>query len=297
MSVTPILLIGAQKSGTSYLFRILEQDKRISRARLKEPKIFSKPIHDDDDFFAHFGMMPNHKYALDGSTSYLHVPGTADRVAQRLGTRIPVIAVLRDPVERAISGYLHEVKHGRELRPPEEVFNLPHDLDTATEAEDVAIHQAWRRGEIQPHNQPELRYRDPFFQFRYFTNSFYRSQLTPWLELFPELKLVDFRELKSQPSMTAEKVFAWLGLSPVEHIEIPESRNQTRLNALKALRANRILMHDHSRPGFFKLWSRQRALFRQLKTSKPALPEDLCKPLRDSYEELFHEEITRVGSK
>lgn len=291
--VVPILLIGAQKSGSSYLFRLIAQDPSIARARLKEPKILSKPMHDGSAFLSHFSIGPDHRFVLDGSVSYLHVAGTAARAAAELGTDIPVLAVLRDPVERAVSGYLHEVKHGRELRAPDEVFDLPPDPAEAIAAEDQAINAAWRRGLIQPHKPPSARYSDPVFQFRYVANSWYRNQLSPWLAAFANLRLVDFAALRSDPAGIAAQVHAWLGLPATAPVSIRQASNPTVLSLWTALRENRALAHDHVRPGLLDVWGRQRALFRRLRTDKPSLPVGLAETLRGEFDLLKQEEAAR----
>lgn len=287
----PILLIGAQKSGSSYLFRLIAQDPTIAQARLKEPKIFSKPMHDRDEFLSFFRIAPEHIFVLDGSVSYMHVAGTAEQVARRLGTIMPVLVVLRDPVERAVSGYLHEVKHGRELRLPAEVFDLPGDLDDAVAAEDEAIQAAWRRGVVQPHNPPKERYRDPFFQFRYVGNSCYARQLTPWFREFCNMRLVEFDDLRADPVGVAARVRAWIGLDNTAPVEIKQARNPTRLSVLQALRENRALLHDYQRPGLLQVWNRQQTLLRQLRAEKPTLPLALAEKLRRSYTTFRHQEL------
>ncbi|SFC96473.1 Sulfotransferase domain-containing protein [Thiohalospira halophila DSM 15071] len=293
MQATPILLIGAQKSGSSYLFRLIAQEPCIARAPLKEPKILSKPMHDGSDFLSHFSISPDDRFALDGSTSYLHVAGTAERAAAQLGTDIPVLVVLRDPAERAISGYLHEVKHGRELRAPDEVFDLPLDPAAAIAAEDEGIEAAWRRGLVQPHNTASERYRDPVFGFRYVANSWYRHQLAPWLAAFDDLRLVDFEELRSDPGGITAQVRAWLGLPAAATLSIIQGTNPTELHPWVALRENRALAHDHIRPGLLDVWRRQRALFRSLKAEKPRLQAELAEALRREFDILKQEEFAR----
>lgn len=293
MQPTPILLIGAQKSGSTYLFRLIAQDSSIARAQLKEPKILSMPMHDGSEFMSHFSVRAEHRFVLDGSVSYLHVSGTAERAVAQLGTDIPVIAVLRDPVARAVSGYLHEVKHGRELRPPEAVFDLPTDPAAAVEAEDRTVKAAWHCGLIQPHNSPSARFRDQLSAFRYVTNSWYRSQLDPWLEAYSNLRLVDFGALCSDPAGVATKVRAWLGLPASEPVSIHQASNPTVLRFWTALRENRALEYDHIRPSSLEVWRRQRALFRLLETYKPSLPAGLTEKLREEFERLKHEESTR----
>jgi hypothetical protein len=290
---TPILLIGAQKSGSSYLFRLIAQDPSVGRAQLKEPKVLSKPMYDGTDFFSHFNIRVGRQFVLDGSTSYLHVNGTAGRAVSVLGTDIPILAVLRDPVERAVSGYLHEVKHGRELRMPNDAFDLPRDLSAANMAEDRAIEIAWHHGLIQPHNPPNERYRDPVFGFRYVTNSWYRHQLAPWLAAFPKLKLVDFSALRSDPTEITRRVLAWLGLRATAPVNIWQATNPTVLNLMTALRENRALAHDHIRPGLWEVWGRQRALFRCLRDRKPLLPGELAQSLRREFDLLKQQQAGR----
>lgn len=288
-----VLLIGAQKCGSTYLFNMIAEDPSVARARLKEPKILSKPMHDGSDFLSHFCISADHRFVLDGSTSYLHVSGTAERAAAQLGTNVPVLVVLRAPVERAVSGYLHEVKHGRELRAPEEVFDLAPDLATAMDAEDRTIEAAWRGGLIQPHNPPSGRYRDPVFQFRYMANSWYRKQLSPWFAAFPNLRLVDFRALRSDPVGIAARVSAWLGLRAPGPSGTRQATNPTVLKRVTALRENRALAHDYVRPGLLDVWGRQRALFRHLRAHKPSLPAGIAKTLNREFDLLKQKEAAR----
>lgn len=293
MQPTPILLIGAQKSGSSFLFRLIAQDPSIARAKLKGPKIFSKPMHDDSDFLSHFNYGRNHRYVLDGSDSYLHVAGTAERAVTQLGTDIPIIAVLRDPVERAVSGYLHEVKHGRELRAPEAVFSLSDDPDEAVVAEDVAVQAAWRSGLTQPHLAVFERYRDQLFGFRYISNSRYSHQLEPWLATFSNLRLVDFSELRVDPEGVTARVRAWLGLPAGSALEVRVPRNSTVLRSWRALRENRALEHDHTRPGLLTVWRRQRMLFSRLKKEKPAIPAGLGHALQQEFDVFKQRQVTK----
>lgn len=283
-NVIPILLIGSQKSGSSYLFRLIEQHPSIARAKLKEPKILSKPMYDGSNFISHFRVQPDHRFVLDGSVSYLHVPGTAQRAAAQLGADIPILVVLRDPLDRAVSGYLHEVKHGRELRAPEDVFDLPNDPAEAIAAEDAALQRAWKRGVLQPHNPPEERYRDPLFQFRYVANSWYRHQLDPWMAAFSDLRLIDFVALRADPASIAARVHRWLGLPEAGATETRLGSNPTRLRHWQALRENRALQHDHARPSLSTVWRQQRDLFCKLNASKPTLPAGLSTALRSEYD-------------
>lgn len=286
MQPIPILLIGAQKSGSSYLYRLIAQDNAVSVAHLAEPKIFSKPRFMSSNFFSHFQVSKHHKFVLDGSTSYLHVNGTAERVAKTLGTEIPILVSLRDPNERTISGYCHEVKHGRELRAPWEVFTFGPGLSSAISEENEKIDEAWKNGLIQPHNPVYDRYYDPFFGFRYVANSSYLQQLAPWFSLFSNIRLVDFEHLRTKPLQVITAVRAWLGLPTVREVSVNHSRNSTVLRRWPAIRENRGLEYDYLRPSLFEVWQKQQVIFRSIRNEKPKLPLEISQALWENFESL-----------
>lgn len=293
MQPVPILLIGAQKAGSSYLFRLIAQDNSFAVAQLAEPKIFSKPMYSQSEFVSHFHIQSHHKFILDGSTSYLHVVGTAERAASVLGTDIPILVTLRDPSERMISGYLHEVKHGRELRTPCDAFNLPFDLASAITAENESINAAWERGLVQPQNQVNERYYDPIFGFRYVANSYYSRHLAPWFSLFPNIRLIEFKDLCAEPDKVITQVRAWLGLPNRNQFSVDHPRNSTVLRLLSAIRENRALEYDYVRPSLVDVWKRQRRLFRRIRAEKPKAPLKLAELLEQDFISLKSETIDK----
>ncbi len=111
------LIIGAMKSGTSTLQAQLAAQAGIFMTTPKEPNFFS-----DDDIFAK-GMGWYHALYEDAapgdllgeaSTHYTKLPTHPETVA-RMGAVIDaprLIYVIRDPVERAVSQYLHEWSRG-----------------------------------------------------------------------------------------------------------------------------------------------------------------------------------------
>lgn len=235
-----LLLIGAQKSGTTYLHNLLAQDPRIAVHPKKEPKYFAMPKFAGRDYHSMFQFLPGSEVLLDSSASYLHVQGTAERAAQHLGSSAFVFAVLRNPVERAISAYLHSVKHGRDLRSPEEVFSL--DALCAADIrleEDEKIKSAQRRGLISLPRDGDQIYYDPVFHYRYVTNSFYRHQLDEYFEHFGSVLTIDFRDLKADPHRIANLVRACVGCSDTINYKLDVPTNVTKLDRWSALRKSR----------------------------------------------------------
>lgn len=284
--IKPLFIIGAQKAGTSYLFRLLTQDPTVARAEKKEPKFFSKPRFDSADFLSVFEIGSHHRFALDASVSYLHVQGTAEQIAVRVGTDPPIIAVLRDPVERAISAYLHEVKHGRELRLPKDVFDLRADSSQRLIAEENArLEEACRIGLVQPHGNTDDRYRDELFQFRYVANSLYGLQLEPFLNLFANVRLVDFKFLKTAPDATVERLRAAVGLTTGIPTQYDVEVNATRTSFLSAFRENRALAYRR-RPAALFVVLRLAKTLRQVPRLASQFPETLARIMRKEFDAL-----------
>lgn len=124
-----LLVIGAQRCGTTYLHNLLDAHPQIAMARpaRPEPKVFLDPELSTrgrkwyvDTWFAHAGAAD---ILGDKSTSYLEHPDAAGRARAMLGH--PLVHVqLRDPVQRAVSNWAFSSDNGLEQRP----------LETALEA-------------------------------------------------------------------------------------------------------------------------------------------------------------------
>lgn len=119
-------VVGAQRSGTTYLRRMLSDHPEIEMARLEvpEPKFFL-----EDDLYSR-GIEWYEKYCYESfgakargekSTSYLESELAADRIVAAYPTA-KIIAILRDPVDRALSNYYYSVSNGLETRPVEEAL-------------------------------------------------------------------------------------------------------------------------------------------------------------------------------
>jgi hypothetical protein len=124
--VPNVLIIGAQRSGTTTLYHRLSSIPYICGAFTKEVHYFDYNSGRGVDWYrAHFATrvkakMLEHLYDspsihVEASPTYLIHPKVPERVVEQIGfTR--VIASLRNPVERAYSHYQHERRQGREER-------------------------------------------------------------------------------------------------------------------------------------------------------------------------------------
>jgi hypothetical protein len=122
MTLPNFLVIGAMKSGTTALYYYLEQHPQIYMSPVKEPNFFCLEGREDldgksitrigpyRDLFKH---VSSEKAIGEASHCYLYEP----RAAARIKYHVPnakLIAVLRNPIDRAYSHFLHMVRNGTE---------------------------------------------------------------------------------------------------------------------------------------------------------------------------------------
>lgn len=120
--VTPdFLVIGAQRSGTTSLFRAFEQHPQVVRPTFnKGINYFDISYHRGPSWYrAHFPLartvrrdVPAGTYAaFEASGYYMFHPLAPARIARDL-PNVKIVAMLRDPVERAFSAWKHESARG-----------------------------------------------------------------------------------------------------------------------------------------------------------------------------------------
>jgi hypothetical protein len=114
------LVIGAQRAGTTSLFRALMQHPQIKRPNLhKGVNYFDLNFDRGERWYrAHFPARREGDDSLvfDASGYYMFHPLAAERIARELPS-VKVVAMLRSPVERAFSAYKHELARGFEWEP------------------------------------------------------------------------------------------------------------------------------------------------------------------------------------
>jgi hypothetical protein len=113
------IVIGAQKSGTTSLFRYLRAHPQIYMPTAKELEFFSndRRYAKGLDWYAHqyFASASNGALCGEASTHYMMYPKTPERIRVFL-PEVKLIALLRNPIDRAYSHYRMSVERGRETR-------------------------------------------------------------------------------------------------------------------------------------------------------------------------------------
>ncbi|WP_156160585.1 sulfotransferase family protein [Demequina soli] len=111
-------VVGAQKAGTTTLHRWLASRPDVSMPVQKETRFFSAPeVHaKGSDWYVQQFAGPVGATRGEVEPDYLTHAGAAERLRQDAGD-IPIIVLVRDPVERAHSQYRMSVRRGQESLP------------------------------------------------------------------------------------------------------------------------------------------------------------------------------------
>lgn len=198
------LIIGAQKGGTTSLFNYLVRHPDVLPPIGKEVHYFDLYYARGDRWYR--GRFPygyrlrGGVLTLDASPYYLMHPLAPERAA-RLVPDAKLIAVLRNPVDRAFSHYQHEVRAGRE------VFSFAEAI--AKEPERLAGEEERLRADPGYYSFNHRRY-------AYVRRGLYFHQLCRWLEHFPrsQLLVLQSERLFRDPAAATGLVQEFLGLRP-----------------------------------------------------------------------------------
>ena len=127
MKPTYFFIIGAQRSGTTFLYHFLDGHPEISMAKpfRPEPKYFINPpnlVNIEKYLDKHHQNYGTNVRAFgEKSTSYYEKPKTASHIHNYFpGAKI--IMILRNPIDRALSNYFFTRQHNLEPRSLEDVF-------------------------------------------------------------------------------------------------------------------------------------------------------------------------------
>jgi len=108
------LVIGAQKAGTTALYAYLRWHPGIAGPSWKEVSFFDRHWWRGEAWYrGQFPLRAGERLVGEASPSYLFHPLAPER-ARSLVPGAKLVALLRDPVDRAYSQYQHEVALGRE---------------------------------------------------------------------------------------------------------------------------------------------------------------------------------------
>lgn len=122
------LIIGSTKAATTTLYSVFRQHRQVAVSGEKEPHYFSQgvfgpnyrgfaeEIFSDVEYARQFNSSDPDRLRGDFDPHTLHGPRAPELVA-RANPQAKVLAILRNPIDRAYSHYLMDVRDGGESRP------------------------------------------------------------------------------------------------------------------------------------------------------------------------------------
>src|SRR5262249_49571102 len=196
-------VLGAAKCGTTTLHGLLSAHPHIFMTKEKEPKFF-----DNDSYYPrgldrylrdHFRGAAGFDARGESTPTYLRLAKARDRIRRDLGKDLRFVVILRDPVKRAWSHYLHAVCLGVET----ESFERALELESTRLS---AGRPSWTA---------------------YFRDGLYAHQLRVWFEAFPRehFLLLLTEDLAERPSAVARQAFAFLDVDPDVEFSPPSRAN------------------------------------------------------------------------
>ncbi len=195
------LIIGAQKAGTTALYTYLRRHPAITGPSWKEVSFFDRHYARGARWYrGNFPLRPRGRLVGEASPSYLFHPLAPKRVAALLPD-VRLIAILRNPVERAYSHYQHEVALGREVLA----------FEDALDAEPERL-----RGELERMVADPAYFSRAWWDHTYVGRGLYAEQLDRWLAVFPrdQLLVLTTDDLAERSAETYVRVLAFLGVPP-----------------------------------------------------------------------------------
>ena len=205
------IIIGAMKAATTSLYTYIKQHPDIFMTKVKEPMFFnnfnqntdfkvlgnkSKKVNSLLDYFSMFSSVKNESAIGEASPAYIYNENAPHLIKEHLPD-VKIIAILRQPTDRAYSNFLHTKRADRE--------NV-NSFEQAIKIEKERISDNW----------------SPLYH--YIQKGFYSVQLKRYYNLFPKenIKVYLFEDVVKNPKETLKDIFKFLNVD--ENIEIDVSK-------------------------------------------------------------------------
>ena len=197
-----LFIIGAAKSGTTSLHHYLAAHPDIFLSEPKEPGYFVPEVdyypRDLSWYLGLFASASGQRWVGESSTHYTKLPvhsGVVERIAAFVEEPPRFIYLMRDPIERAMSHYWHDVRKYQEHR----------SIERALEE-----------------------------RVEYRAISDYAMQLEPYLDTFGRdaVHALTFEELVDDPERAVRSILAWLGTTLGRRNAMPDSFMRLRGSGL-----------------------------------------------------------------
>jgi len=287
MTLPNFLIIGAGSSGTTSLYHYLKQHPDIFMSPIKEPRFFylegeqlnfrgpgdqqiiRSSVTNPEDYQKLFEGVTNETATGEASPIYLNSARASERIRHYL-PEAKLIAILRNPVDRAYTNFLNKVQQGREP------FT---DFREALQEEEKRIRANWMNS------------------WHYVQRGFYHTQLRRYFDRFPrdQIKIYLFEELVADPVNLLQDIFRFLGVKEdfIPDVSLKHNVSKTpKFRTLYAMLKKRNRFTATAGSLFGK--ERLRSLVTKVLRFNFCKPRVLPKEVRKQLIEVYREEILKL---
>lgn len=198
MTLPNFLIIGAAKSGTTAIYTYIKQHPEIFMSPRKELRYFSNinpppkniPYHEGvdslEEYKSYFEKVTNERIIGESSPMYLYTPGAEERI-KTLIPDVKLFAILRNPIDRAYSAYMHAKRDWKE---PMDSFQ------EALDKENERIEAGWG------------------MLWHYINAGYYFEQLSRYFHIFDpsQIKVVLYDDLVNNPYKLLQDLFLFMNV-------------------------------------------------------------------------------------
>ncbi len=289
------LVVGVVKGGTTALYNLLDRHPDIHLPPIKETNFFSRADMRPQDFSREYALdvrLDPAKFIRDGMKEVVHIAHVNDegqyaalftkaRPGQVLGEVCPSYAIcpsaaaaihaarpdvqvffmLRDPVQRAWSQYIMNLREGK---------TMERDFLKEVEQDARQAKQGWG------------------VNHQYLQLGMYAGQVERFLKLFGKdrVHVLLHERFKRNPADTMRQVFATIGVEPVQDLDVSGKFNEAAVPRHALL--NRLLVRSGAISAVKAMVPRElRGGFKKMLYSKqdmPVLPKEQAERLWKTYE-------------
>jgi hypothetical protein len=286
LKLPTFIVIGAPKSGTTSLYFYLRQHPDIYLPKTKELHYFSFPelgiassgpgdaealsglCQTIEQYKAQYQEVTNQSAIGDISPSYLYYSSSAKKIFDTLGM-VKIIVLVRNPVDKAYSQYMHMVREG---------------LETLSFSEAIAAESSRR----------DLGWGD---MWRYAESSLYAEKLDEFITTFGKdnVKVIYFDDFTKNTSSILTDLLSYISVDPKYEITTEEKFNRT--GTPKSILIADILRSQNFFKHFIKLIlpvEFRRKLRTWLMDINTGNKPELSPTLRTSLLHYFRDDITKL---
>ena len=216
-----LIVIGAQKCGTTALYRYLSEHPDIEMPTTKELNYFTSIGTQQPSFETYRSLFPkrigrNQQFSsVDISPSYLLDAPTAAKNIQHLFPSAKLVVVLREPVKRAISSWFMYKKYYQTQ--PNWYFEANWVANSTNRNLETTPRSSTFGNNFVADIEEEIKVLESGGRIEYPIVEFghYKDQLKHYFSLFgsDEIKILESEELKNSTQACLNQITDWIGLN------------------------------------------------------------------------------------